>query len=67
MGHAEIARLGTLVWDLLAVAEDRIDPDSAETIDARKTALAAIGVKGDDAVTVAGRQLGYCLWSICRG
>jgi hypothetical protein len=65
--RATTQRLGNMVWDLLAAAEDRIDPDSAEAIDARETALAAIGVKGDDAVTVAGRELGYCLMEHLQG
>jgi hypothetical protein len=61
----DIERLGTLVFDLLGElfhrGETSLDPDTAEAIELRKVAYAAVGAKGDDPLTVAGRELAYCV------
>lgn len=71
MAHAEIAALGTLVFDMLGElfhkGETRLDPDSAEGIELRKAALAAVAVRGDDPLTVSGRDLAYSVLEHLRG
>ena len=66
-----IQRLGTLVFDTIGElfhrGETTLDPDSAEGIELRKAAYTATGVRGDDPLTVAGRELAYCLMEHLQG
>jgi hypothetical protein len=62
-----IRRLGAMVWDIIAElshnGETQLDPDSAEAVELRKTAVAAVDVKGDD----PGRELAYTILEWLQG
>jgi hypothetical protein len=66
-----IERLGTLVFDVIGElfhrGEETLDPDSPEAIELRKAAYAAVGVKGVDPLTVAGRELAYRVMEHLQG
>jgi hypothetical protein len=72
MGHADLQRLGTLVFDIIGElchhGETRLDPDSAEAVELRKTAYAAVGDKVDgDALRVSRRNLAYTVLEWLQG
>jgi hypothetical protein len=67
-----IERLGTLVWDTIAdlshTGSTNVDPDSAEAVELRRTAYAAVGVKtGGDPLLVSRRELGYSVLEWLQG
>jgi hypothetical protein len=39
MSHTDLQRLADLLWDLLAAAENRIDPDSEEAQELTRAAV----------------------------
>ncbi len=72
MGHADLQRLGTLVFDIIGElchhGETRLDPDSAEAVELRKTAYAAVGDKVDgDPLLVSRRNLAYSVMEWLQG
>jgi hypothetical protein len=67
-----IEGLATLVWDTIAElshrGETRLDPDSAQSAELRRTAYAAVGVRtGGDPLLVSGRELGYSVLEWLQG